>query len=326
MSRCFPYPPPGYSVKSASNEALIESIKLRREREKAKTERKNERRREKKEKRKQNLSEIDHVEERKLNDEKIHKMEKSNGDLKGGCIQKGRKDEAEQLERSGLTEEHEPPIYSQHPCYSSDSTQNSNKRKSHASPLNGSRNHGTILRIRLPLKKHKEPDTLVSKEQFGFTSGRTDLTAQRKYAVAHGPHQQEFCSTSKERETALQAITPGPYKEPSCSTFGRAGTFARDNIQTTTVSTSVGNEVQRAESLYRDLVENWVPLPLAPQSEQSDFDDLEWLFGRKHQSKHGEKRSTFSDDANCCGSSELWPRAQYFPEADIYALPYTVPF
>uniref|UniRef100_A0A5B7AVV8 Uncharacterized protein n=1 Tax=Davidia involucrata TaxID=16924 RepID=A0A5B7AVV8_DAVIN len=153
MSRCLPYPPLGYSLKSATNEALIESIKPQKEREKAKAERKKEknrekkeRKREKKEKRKQNLTEIDHGEERKLNDEKIQKGEKSSVDFKGGYIQKRREDEAEQLERSGLTEEHGQPIYLQDPCYSSDSTLNSNKRR-HASILNGSSSHGEFMLI-----------------------------------------------------------------------------------------------------------------------------------------------------------------------------------
>uniref|UniRef100_A0A5B7AWZ6 Uncharacterized protein n=1 Tax=Davidia involucrata TaxID=16924 RepID=A0A5B7AWZ6_DAVIN len=326
MSRCLPYPPLGYSLKSATNEALIESIKLQREREKAKAERKKEKKREKKEKKrgregkkKQNPSEIDHVEERKLNSEKIHKGEKSRFDLKGGYTQQRRVDEAEQLERSSLTEEHEQPC-SQNPCYSSDSTQNSNKRRKHASPLNGSHNLGKIIRIRLPLQNHKPPDTLVSKGWPSSTSGRTDLPAQQKYGVTPGLSEGEFCSFSMGTDIVLQDQTPRPDKEPS-STSGRTGIFAEDDSQTASLSTLFENDMQRAESLYKDLAENWVL-----QSEQTDFDDQEWLFGRKQGDRPVGDRFRPSNDLSCYGSSTLWPCAQYLPDADIYALPFTVPF
>ncbi|KAA8537500.1 hypothetical protein F0562_027108 [Nyssa sinensis] len=311
MSRCFPYPPRGYSLKSAGDEALVESIKLQRERENAKAERKKEKKREKKEKKrerggrkKQDPSEIGLVEERKLNDEKIRKVEKSRFDLGGGCIQKRREDEDEQLESSGLTEEHEQPC-SQYPCYSSDSTQNINKRRKHAFPLNGSNNRGNIIRIRLPVQNHKQPDTLISKEWHNSTSGRTDLPAHLM-----------------ETNAVLQDLTPRTGKEPR-SVSGRTGVFAEDDRQTASMSTLFENEMQRAESLYKGLIENWIPPAL--QGELTDFDDQEWLFGNKQRDRPEGKRFRAGNDFSNSNST-LWPRAQHLPDADIYALPFTVPF
>ena len=64
---------------------------------------------------------------------------------KKGQSQRIRKDEAEQLEKSDLTEEYGQPIYSQNSCHSSDSTQNSRKRKRDTSLSSGSSNHGEYV-------------------------------------------------------------------------------------------------------------------------------------------------------------------------------------
>ena len=92
---------------------LAGDLKLQKEKEKAKAERKKERKREKKEKRrenkekaKQNVGEFGRGEKRKLNDKTTLKWEKDQVDLEGRYIQKSREDEVEQLEKSGLTEEH----------------------------------------------------------------------------------------------------------------------------------------------------------------------------------------------------------------------------
>ncbi|KAI3734396.1 hypothetical protein L6452_13864 [Arctium lappa] len=67
MSRCFPYPPPGYSRNGATYEALIESIKLQKETDKAKAERKKQKRAKKDKKEK----------EKRKDEEKKGKLEKN---------------------------------------------------------------------------------------------------------------------------------------------------------------------------------------------------------------------------------------------------------
>lgn len=66
---------------------------------------------------------------------------KSWGNPKDGSLQKERKDDTEQLERSSITEEHE--LVQNNPSYSSDSTQNSNKRKRPTSTSDGTHAQGT---------------------------------------------------------------------------------------------------------------------------------------------------------------------------------------
>ncbi|KAL5717871.1 hypothetical protein ACHQM5_010828 [Ranunculus cassubicifolius] len=74
--------------------------------------------------------------------------------------------ENEQLERSGLSEEHGPPSSVPTLCDSSDSTQNSGKRKKPSSPTeSGRQNQSTKLRIRLPLARNKDSQEQPSKKQ-----------------------------------------------------------------------------------------------------------------------------------------------------------------
>lgn len=110
------------------------ALKLQKEREIAKAEKK-ERKREKKEKRK---------EEKKAKKEKSSLgLDKATHESKGKYLFKSLEDEAELLERSNLTEEHGKAVCSQNSSCSSDSTQNSNKRKRPASPSHtGIQAHG----------------------------------------------------------------------------------------------------------------------------------------------------------------------------------------
>lgn len=131
---------------------LTGALKLQKEKEKAKAERKKERHREKKEKKREikvkDNSDFGHGEKRKRKhkDEKSHKREKDGTNVETKYIEKRREDEAEQLERSNLTEEHGHPVSVQNPCYSSDSTENSNKRRRQESPVNGIRcTHGEFI-------------------------------------------------------------------------------------------------------------------------------------------------------------------------------------
>ncbi|GAB2292184.1 hypothetical protein Dimus_026435 [Dionaea muscipula] len=150
MSRCFPYPPPGYAGKCASNEALIMSIKLRRENEKANSGKKKEKKREKKEKkderREQRKAKVTADSEKELVDSRP-----AQDDPKGESKYK-----LELLEKSNLTVEHGRP------CNSSESTENSAKRKRDAESSTIIQNHGKIIRIRLSSQKRDDPATIPS--------------------------------------------------------------------------------------------------------------------------------------------------------------------
>jgi hypothetical protein len=78
------------------------------------------------------------------------------------------------------------------------------------------------------------------------------------------------------------------------------------------------------------LIENWVPLPL--QMVPTDFENEGWL-ARKNDS-NGETETTDPTKHVSSSSSTaaadikqgIQPLAYYLPHADIYALPYVLPF
>ncbi|KAL6995864.1 hypothetical protein U1Q18_005998 [Sarracenia purpurea var. burkii] len=321
-------------LKPSCSEIVVSgALKLQREGEKAKAEsRKGRKRSGIKEKRRENkvdgktrVSEFVYNENKKFNEEKTHKWRKHTVDLRGRSSECTKEDETEQLERSGLTEEHEQPVCPKDSCYSADSAQNINKRKRQASPVIGIRSHGNIIRIRLQPQEHKEPYIAVSEEEKACsTSGRRiETTGKQNSGIGQRPTQEEFCPTSvKIDDVCSQSFTPRSNKEQSCST---SGGIIISNPWATYGSTSSENGNRVLSSLYEDLVENWVP-PLLSMEEQKDIEELEWLFQRK-KGPDREKRSIASCDVLCgTESSTLWPRAQYLPEAGLYALPFTVPF
>ncbi|KAJ7957890.1 JHL20J20.12 protein [Quillaja saponaria] len=188
----------------ASGQALIESIKLQREwEEKAKADRKKEKREKKREKRKEKRKEKEDISSY-VSQKEVIKLERDEV-------------ETEQLEKSGITEEHEQP--SQSPCYLSDSRQSGNKRKRPTSQPNGTdHDHGNIIRIRLPLRKHREPEESNSKEQLPSTSGRAESLVQENDECIH-PQRQPHChSTSSEVNRFSEVYTAGPCKELTSST------------------------------------------------------------------------------------------------------------
>ncbi|WMV27759.1 hypothetical protein MTR67_021144 [Solanum verrucosum] len=308
MSRCFPYPPPGYSLNRASNEALIESIKLQKEREVAKAEKKD-RKREKKEKKR---------EEKKAKKEKSNLgFDKATHESKGKYLFKCLEDEAEQLERSNLTEEHEPAVCSQNSSCSSDSTQNSNKRKRPASPSRGGiQAHGSIIRIRLSKKGVQGEISASSKEK------HLPKPAQQVAEVtvrASAERANPLLKTTNKRSCPPPVVV----SEPSTSNCGWVDRVAVDNA---TPSCSEVHE-NSIEFQYKNLIENWLP-PSLPSDNLDLDDDQSWLFQRKPKQARVEEKNIGSSNDKTCGScSSLWqPRAQYLPDVDLYALPYTVPF
>ncbi|XP_057973667.1 uncharacterized protein LOC131161722 isoform X2 [Malania oleifera] len=341
MSRCFPYPPPGYVRNGASGQALIESIK--RERESAKIEKRKEKKKEKKEKRdkkerrEEKSSGSSHGKDKKLTDGNSLKSDKGRVDLDKGHPRKSLEDEAEQLEKSSLTEEHEQPVCLQNICESSDSTQNSYKRKreTSTSTFKDSSDHASklaanIIRIRLPLQRHKEADAKLadaslSNERVCSTSGRSmDSLTQPKLETATVTAREGHFSMFTSRDPAAQELVHHrPGKEVLCPTSATTAVVTQDGAP----RSKSEKKMQKVESLYKALIENWVPPPQL--NEQADFDDQEWLFGTKprHSDENSKaKKCKANHDALCHGSSSSWPHAHYLPEADIYALPFSVPF
>ncbi|CAL0305875.1 unnamed protein product [Lupinus luteus] len=294
MSRCFPFPPPGYTKNS---DALIESIKLRNEAKKAKKDRKKEKRREKKDKECKKEKKKDRKEkEGKLS--KLIEVEK-----KIGSVQKGAYHENELLERSDITVEHSQPVTTPDPCCS-DSTQSSNKRKCSTSP--SIHNHGTVKKVRFSLRKHADPgesklqDHLVSTSRSIGTCGGEDVLPQ---------------VTNADRDQCPGNCEPKHYQELKSLPVGAA---LHTNL--------VDDEGTRMVSMYNSLFQNWVPPNPACDGFSSE-EDQDWLFSSKQQKERPVSMPVKAvTTALNCSSSSLWPRAQYLPEVEIYALPYAIPF
>ncbi|XP_075509477.1 uncharacterized protein LOC142545925 isoform X1 [Primulina tabacum] len=187
MSRCFPYPPPGYTLSRSSEDALIESIKLQKERVKAKEQRK-EMRKVKKERRKEE-------DKRKERKDKANPNKNSDKyDISKGQCDKNFWASIDHLEKSGLTDECEQPICLRIPSTSSDSTENSTKRKREFFPVDCRHDHGNVIRTQMASKEQNYSNSSV--EHICSTSGRTDIPAQNKDGIGH-ESKQEAIETSK---------------------------------------------------------------------------------------------------------------------------------
>lgn len=90
-------------------------------------------------------------------------------------------------------------------------------------------------------------------------------------------------------------------------------------------------KLRKKGSKYNKLFDSWVPLSLESGLVVDEDDAEDWLFGTKGGDR-SVKRLKSGDLENCgdglstCASSALQPRAHFLPNADVYALPFTVPF
>ncbi|KAL0314553.1 UNVERIFIED_CONTAM: hypothetical protein Sangu_2299700 [Sesamum angustifolium] len=328
MSRCFPYPPPGYTLSRANEEALIESIKLQKEREQSKEERKKDKKREKKEKKKEKK------EEKKEKKDKTHQNLGKSGiiqghigksvwpDAKGELLCKGSQGEPEQLEQSSLTEEHGQAVCLCAPSTSSDSTENSNKRKRHSSPADVARGHGNIIRIRLPSKKPNESD---ASDRVCSTSGRTPFPSQNKDDISLKHNRGNACCTLQGASNVAQCLSRRSDREQICSTSEQINPVTMVQTGIPSAKNTVMTPMQRMELQYKNLIENWIPHQW--QDASLDSDDQDWLFQGKNEDEGAEKRQKAGNDSlPCSSSSASWAHAQYLQDVDVYALPFTVPF
>ncbi|KAK9108682.1 hypothetical protein Sjap_016742 [Stephania japonica] len=297
MSRCFPFPPPGCENNYAKKEGdplVIESIKFQREREQSKKRR--EKKRERKEKKREKTVNAS-IEENYHGQKKRQKIEEQYADFRGGS-QKNIEDEGEIMERSGLSEEHGQPAYVLNLCDSSDSMQSSSKKQK-LTLRDTEYSHSAVLRFRLPLLKSKGLEASPCGEQHCSTSRSVDIIARDKdYA-----------------DSGLQ-------KENSCSEI--IETVDHDVVEPAATSNCKESESSERDARLRKLIDSWVPPPF--QIERSDSEDLEWLFSGRHRVEVKRERAIDGALQKSCsnflnGSYSCW-RA----EADVYALPYTVPF
>ncbi|KAF3446805.1 hypothetical protein FNV43_RR11985 [Rhamnella rubrinervis] len=217
-----PFPPPAYVSKGVCSEALIESIKknLQKQGEKSKVERKLEKRlrKERRKERKENKRKIhgtctdDKV--KKLDDKKYFPLEKNGANREGAYPRKGIRDEAEQVEKSDVTEEHDQPTCFESSRYFSDSTQSSDKRKRALSSCNGNeiqsggQTQRPVIRIQLSLRKHKELNAGSSRSSKEDVTKRADSSAQERTVLSHVPIENQFFRTNSEITTESEKLAP----------------------------------------------------------------------------------------------------------------------
>ncbi|KAE8709490.1 hypothetical protein F3Y22_tig00110330pilonHSYRG00033 [Hibiscus syriacus] len=360
MSRCFPYPPPGYLKNGIRDEALIESIKIKREEEKAKKERKKEKKDKKEKKREKKerdkAPDIGETKSKKHGHKKRHKDERSQEAQKGGDYQKRRENEVECYEKSTLTEEHGHAVGPQN---SSDSTLNSSKRQKLSLSPDSGHNSGRIIRFRLLSQRHKDPEVLPTKEQPCSTSRKIDeafvqsthgLPSRRHKDPEVLPRKEHPCSTSGKIDEAfvqgtqenvprtgteleehpcstanieLPELNPKLSKEKPLSSSGVSESVARS--AQASLPTSLCSSCSPTLALgFKNLVEDWV-VP-TQQTELTSFVDEDWLFRRKRNLNSGFKSSKDGNIGSSQMKSTSWPHAHFLPETDLYALPFTVPF
>lgn len=231
--------------------------------------------------------------------------------------QKRKREETEQLEGSSLTEEHGQPLNSQNPSYSSDGTQNSNKRRKQASVASVSPGNGNIIRIKMPLQNHKESESPARKEQLNSTSARN--VQIKESDVKSRQEQEQLCSTSGRNEriysgSGLMDLAVYPGEDVSrgskgdvtlrktnslhgfpCPSNGFGSISGNtDNCTQSHPQTSVpvpglcstpqdkkpqDKKMQKKVSKYDSLIQNLYQIVIP--SEVVDSDGEDWLFGGK---------------------------------------------
>lgn len=128
---------------------------------------------------------------------------------------------------------------------------------------------------------------------------------------------QEQCEPSKKPNIT----TPVPERK-LCGEDER-----REPIPSSSGKSRYDKKMQKKALQYKTLIENWTPLPLQfDQINDNDDDGDDWLSLTKHQGKPVAKSYEVDCNVACRAGATSYPRAHFLPEAEIYALPYSVPF
>ncbi|KAK8945665.1 hypothetical protein KSP40_PGU012998 [Platanthera guangdongensis] len=229
-----------------------------------------------------------------------------------------RKDHCEHLERSDLSEEHNPPaaFVPNHSSSSLPNTPKSSKKIDvQAADLNGKR-PSMVLRIKLPLKKHNDPQPLSTCKVPLCSSAQMSTPSKSQMVIVESttqpkpqfPVSEVPCFSGRAAEDPAGIMVP----EPSKPRHQR----------------SHGHRIRKSERRFRQLMLNWKPPPL----QLSDEEDLDWLFASRRPPKEMKSSERISKapapEPSACRvpTDSLQPRACYLPEFDMYQLPYVIPF
>ncbi|CAG7900728.1 unnamed protein product [Brassica rapa] len=322
MSRCYPFPPPGYVRNETRDESLIGSIKGTKE------EVKRDRKHNKDKKRKERDTEADNNESPNSS-KKVH-------DGRGSIS----KNELECLEKSCLTVELEHQTSSQNSCDS---------RPNHIqSPLlPDGRQYGsgefvcllvvgsvllhvmmmtlflqiigfeeTSIRVLLHGKEHEHQDAEVM-----LTNKDHSESLAHTFANEAPLDPLILCQEKRKRE-----ITTKLSKEKNTVPLDRqiSKPLGKETHQETAGASKLCRKCPSSTAVrFLDLIENWAPDLV--ESKLIDTEDQElWLVMKVGAKRHHHQvnNQTTSNGR----SSMVWPTARFLPEAELHALPFTVPF
>ncbi|VFR03575.1 unnamed protein product [Cuscuta campestris] len=173
------------------------------------------------------------------------------------------------------------------------------------------------------------------------TSGRIDLPLQPKCESTSTAAAAAGTTLWASLKAVEESLPSAPYSLKTCQTLRVSQKDVEKSLPSTPINTCALRVVkeavekrlssareetpmQKEEMRYRDLIEKWIPPSL---NDDLDSLDQDWLFNRKRDTCAKKKQQPISTPNMLCSASALWPpRAQFLPDAEIYALPYTIPY
>ncbi|KAL0758770.1 uncharacterized protein LOC106416501 isoform X2 [Brassica napus] len=290
MSRCYPFPPPGYVRNETRDESLIGSIKGTKE------EVKRDRKHKKDKKRKERDTEADNS-SKKFDDGR-------------GLVTNN---ELECLEKSSLTVELEHQTSSQNSCDS---------RPNHIqSPLlPDGRQYGseTSIRVLLHGKEHEHQDAEVMLTNKDHSESLAHTSANEApldpLIVCQEKRKREITTKLSKEKNAVPLESDRQISKP----------LGKETHQETVGASKLCRKCPSSTAVrFLDLIENWAPDLV--ESKLIDTEDQElWLVMKVGAKRHHHQvnNQTTSNGR----SSIVWPTARFLPEAELHALPFTVPF
>ncbi|KAK1561198.1 hypothetical protein Q3G72_035434 [Acer saccharum] len=304
MSRCVPFPPPRFVWNGVSGVDLSKLIQVRREKVAIEKRRNEEKRRRKKEN--EELKERD-IRERVcalfpppgfpwngVSDEAFSGLIKVIKEKTTAEMKRKKKKEEEKRRRKNENEELEKGEIKEIVCISSSHNKQNKSKKCEKTSSNEHEKHEN----KLLLLELERSSCLTEEHEQPITTICCDHTNSLMYD-----------SSDNTENVRPKFVTPDKCRLVAAS----------KSMLSTTTFVDVHENV---ESQFTELIVNFAP---PPQLYEFDDDDQEWLFERRLPRRNPPAvSSACNDDDSCPGSSSIYPCPRHLPEADIYAMPYTM--
>ncbi|KAJ0265394.1 hypothetical protein HA466_0016860 [Hirschfeldia incana] len=311
MSRCYPFPPPGFVPNQVRDESLIEPINKG-----TKKETKRDRKHNKDKKRK----ERDH-EAGRSREHSHHKRQRRDGNA-DASKKVDDDNELEFLEKSCLTMELD------HQASSQTSSENEGPNRIQSQSLNGRHNDSGefvcllvvgsvllhVLATMMTLFLH-----IVA---MGFEETSIRVLLHGKGQVMTNKDQKQSSSREKLDSSHLVDSKKEETKRQFSMQLGKekGASSHQDSIGPSKLCSKCPPSTA---TRFSKLIENWAP-DRFDETKLTYSEDQDWWLlmkvgAKRHHQVSGQTRSKGS-------SSMVWPTAQFLPEAELLALPFTVPF